>query len=69
MMDFSEKEEVNDILPDTNVDRERTLTGKWALVPILPILRNSCFPLFWAKLQSEPKDLHTADSNGQNSGT
>lgn len=31
MMDFSEKEEINDILPDSNVDRERTLTGKWAL--------------------------------------
>jgi hypothetical protein len=31
MMDFSEKEEHDDILPDTNVDRERTLTGKWAL--------------------------------------
>ena len=31
MMDFSEKEEVNDILPDSNVDRERTMTGKWAL--------------------------------------
>jgi hypothetical protein len=30
-MDFSEKEEVDNILPDTNVDRERTLTGKWAL--------------------------------------
>ncbi len=26
-----EKEEVDDILPDTNIDRERTLTGKWAL--------------------------------------
>ena len=31
MMDFSEKEEHDDILPDTNVDRERTLTGRWAL--------------------------------------
>jgi hypothetical protein len=35
MMDFSEKEEVDDILPDTNVDRERTLTGKWALVVLV----------------------------------
>ena len=26
-----EKDEVDDILPDTDVDRERTLTGKWAL--------------------------------------
>ena len=24
-------EEHDDILPDTNIDRERTLTGKWAL--------------------------------------
>lgn len=31
MMEYSEKEEDNDILPDTNIDRERTLTGKWAL--------------------------------------
>ena len=25
------EDEVDDILPDTNIDRERTLTGKWAL--------------------------------------
>ena len=25
------EEENDDILPDTNIDRERTLTGKWAL--------------------------------------
>lgn len=29
-MEYNEKEE-QDILPDTNPDRERTLTGKWAL--------------------------------------
>lgn len=26
-----EQEDEQDILPDTNIDRERTLTGKWAL--------------------------------------
>ncbi len=31
MMEYSEKEDANNILPDTNIDRERTLTGKWAL--------------------------------------
>ena len=31
MMDYSEKEEINDIHPDSNVDRERPLTGQWAL--------------------------------------
>jgi len=30
-MEYSEKEDINDILPDTKIDRERTLTGKWAL--------------------------------------
>ena len=29
--DDRDQKEVNDILPDTNVDRERTLSGKWAL--------------------------------------
>merc|ERR1711994_564390 len=27
----TEKEKYDDLLPDTNIDRERTLTGKWAL--------------------------------------
>ena len=33
-MDFGqprEEEEEDDILPDTNIDRERTLTGRWAI--------------------------------------
>ena len=33
-MDFGppkDEEEVDDILPDTNIDRERTLTGKAAI--------------------------------------
>ena len=29
--DDDDKQEVNDILPDTNIDRDRTLSGKWAL--------------------------------------
>ena len=29
--DDRDQKEANDILPDTNVDRERTLSGKWAL--------------------------------------
>lgn len=32
IMDFGpEREEEDDILPDTNIDRERTTTGKWAI--------------------------------------
>merc|ERR1711976_228732 len=32
-MDFGgrEEEEDDDILPDTNIDRERTTTGRWAI--------------------------------------
>lgn len=32
-MDFQDREDHDDddILPDTNIDRERTLTGKWAI--------------------------------------
>ena len=32
-MDFGDKEEedIDDILPDTNIDRERSLTGRWAI--------------------------------------
>ena len=29
--DDDDRKEVDDILPDTNIDRERTLSGKWAL--------------------------------------
>jgi len=32
---YVEEDEHNDILPDTNVDRERTLTGKWALAVLV----------------------------------
>ena len=45
MMDFSEKEEVDDILPDTNVDREKTLTGKWALA-VLVCSQGFCHSVF-----------------------
>ena len=45
MMDFSEKEEVDDILPDTNVDREKTLTGKWALA-VLVCSQGCCHSAF-----------------------
>ena len=31
------KDEEDDILPDTKVDRERTLTGKWALFVLVSI--------------------------------
>ena len=44
-MDFSEKEEVDDILPDTNVDREKTLTGKWALA-VLVWSQGCCHSVF-----------------------
>ena len=29
--DDDDRKEVSDILPDTNIDRERTLSGKWAI--------------------------------------
>ena len=38
-MDFEDderaKKDYDDILPDTNIDRERTFTGKWALAVFL----------------------------------
>ena len=30
-VDMRDPDEIDDILPDTNIDRERTLTGKWAI--------------------------------------
>lgn len=32
------EEEHEDILPDTNIDRERTLTGKWALAMFIVVI-------------------------------
>ncbi len=57
MMDFSEKEEVDDILPDTNVDRERTLTGKWALAVLVRSYDKLSHPVFDNFRQPLPPSL------------